>query len=106
MPTVTLTPLAPALRNSSAAAVVYGPTVDDPSAVIEPLSTLRLYVGFWVDAPTATDATARHAAAPVPIATPRRPSESFIVCPISSFDCPVRAHARHGGAAGGLPGRD
>ena len=28
--------------NSSAAAVVYGPTVDDPSAVIEPLSFFRL----------------------------------------------------------------
>ena len=36
MPTVTLTLLAPALRKSSAAAVVYGPTVDEPSAVIEP----------------------------------------------------------------------
>ncbi len=39
MPTVTLTPPAPALRKSSAAAVVYGPTVDEPSAVIEPLSS-------------------------------------------------------------------
>jgi hypothetical protein len=42
MPTVTCTPVAPARRNSSAAAVVYGPTVDDPSAVTEPLSFFRL----------------------------------------------------------------
>ena len=38
IPTVMLTLPAPALRKSSAAAVVYGPTVDDPSAVIVPES--------------------------------------------------------------------
>ncbi len=38
IPTVMLTFVAPALRKSSAAAVVYGPTVDEPSAVIDPLS--------------------------------------------------------------------
>ena len=32
MPTVTLTFVAPARRKSSAVAVVYGPTVDEPSA--------------------------------------------------------------------------
>jgi hypothetical protein len=42
MPTVTLTALAPARRKSSAAAVVYGPTVDEPSAVMFPFSLFRL----------------------------------------------------------------
>ena len=42
MPTVTFTPFAPAALNSSAADCVYGPTVDDPSALIEPFSFLRL----------------------------------------------------------------
>ena len=61
---MTLTLLAPARLKSSAPAVVYGPTVDDPSAVIEPLRALRLNVGFCVDAPTATDATARQSDRP------------------------------------------
>src|SRR3990170_4669801 len=101
MPTVTLTPVAPAFRNSSAAAVAYGPTVDDPSAVIEPLSALRMYVGFCVDAPTATEATARHATAPAPIAKPRRPSESFIVSH-SSSGLTFRSDGRRQGADDGL----
>ena len=57
MPTVTCTPVAPARRKSSAAAVVYGPTVDEPSAVIEPLSFFRLYVGPAVEPAIAVDAT-------------------------------------------------
>ena len=84
MPTVTFTFEAPAREKSSAAAVVYGPTVDDPSAVIEPPSDFRLYVGFWADAPTATEAIASAATNPPATATPRRPKESFIVCPNSS----------------------
>src|SRR3990170_2262520 len=84
MPTVMRTLLAPAREKSSAAAVVYGPTVDEPSAVIEPLSAFRLYVGFCADPATATDAIARQATTPPATAMPRRPNESFIVCPNSS----------------------
>ena len=84
MPTVTFTFEAPAWEKSSAPAVVYGPTVDDPSAVIEPPSDLRLNVGFWADAPTATEAIASAATNPPATATPRRPRECFIVCPNSS----------------------
>src|SRR5688572_19570082 len=71
IPTVTCTPVAPARRKSSAAAVVYGPTVDEPSAVTEPLSFLRLYVGPAVDPAIAVDATAVATTAPAAIARPR-----------------------------------
>ncbi len=84
MPTVTFTFDAPAREKSSAAAVVYGPTVEDPSAVTEPPRVLRSYVGFWADAPTATEAIASPASNPPATAMPRRPKESFIVCPNSS----------------------
>ncbi len=73
---------APAFAKSSAVACVYGPTVDDPSAVIEPERALRLNVGFLtVEAATATDASTRHAATPMATAIPRRPSESFMSFP-------------------------
>ena len=89
MPTVTFTFDAPAREKSSAAAVVYGPTVEDPSAVIEPPSPLRLYVGFCAAAPTATEATASAATSPPATAIPRRPKETFcIVCPTPLFECP------------------
>ena len=64
IPTVTFTFDAPARAKSSAPAVVYGPTVDEPSAVIEPPKAFRLYLGFCVDPAIATDATTSVAAAP------------------------------------------
>ena len=103
MPTVTFTFEAPACEKSSAPAVVYGPTVDDPSAVIEPPSDFRLYVGFWADAPTATEAIASAATNPPATATPRRPRKCFIVCPNSSVsNVPDSRDGRDRGDRGGL----
>ncbi len=67
MPTVMLTLLAPALRKSSAAAVVYGPTVDEPSALIVPpsLPSEALSSGMLL-APRATDASAATSATAEP----------------------------------------
>ena len=85
MPTVTLTFDAPARRKSTAVAVVYGPTVDDPSATMSPRNFFRLYVGFLTDTePTATEASTRQATTPTDIAAPRRSAESLIVCAHSS----------------------
>src|SRR5918995_4067030 len=61
MPTVTLTPLF-FFWNSSAAAVVYGPTVLDPSAVIVPLSAPGRAPAVVTTAAAATAANAPAAA--------------------------------------------
>jgi len=101
MPTVTLTPVAPARLKSSAAAVVYGPTVDDPSAVIEPVSFFRLYVGPAVEPAIAVDTTTVATNAPAAKATPRRPNVNLIVFPSPRFDFPCHRDGRGGRCARG-----
>jgi hypothetical protein len=70
---VTRTFFAPARLNSSAAAVVYGPTVDEPSAVIVPVSLPN-----GVVAAAATVASSP-AAAIAPAATSRHVEDLMVV---------------------------
>ena len=75
IPTVMLTFLAPARRKSSAAAVVYGPTVDEPSAETVPLnlaSAAFVRSGLGLVAPVATE-TSVPSSATTPIAMTARP---------------------------------
>jgi hypothetical protein len=73
IPTVMFTLPAPALRKSSAAAVVYGPTVDDPSAVIVPDSLpSAALVRFGPTAAAASDASVPTRATTVKVTIARR----------------------------------
>ena len=100
IPTVTCTPVAPARRKSSAAAVVYGPTVDEPSAVIEPLSFLRLYVGPAVEPAIAVEATT--VATTATLRPPRRRGARIEVSSCSHLlvsNCPCQRDGRDGSFA-------